>query len=186
MPGEYLNAKGEYCWAKSRLMRRAGKQAALSATSRHFTTPSRDFALIARKLTGVFNFIAALEAEFNAHDMVQSHISRWRRGKHVARKDKGKDDDNPGHTHLAGGTLRAYGTHGRRRCRRHAGGGTRQLRAGNRPSARDMLLTPGNARRVAEQLSTMRGAAMKVGQMLSMDTRRVPAPGTGRYSGATA
>ncbi len=48
--------------------------------------------------------------------------------------------------------------------------GTRQLRAGKRPKARDMLLTPGNARRVAEQLSTMRGAAMKVGQILSMDT----------------
>ncbi|HEY6132271.1 MAG TPA: AarF/ABC1/UbiB kinase family protein [Halioglobus sp.] len=78
LPAQYLNDKGEYCWGKSRLMRRAGKQAALSATSRHFSTPSRDFALIARKLTGLFNFIAALDAEFNAHDMVQSHIDRWR------------------------------------------------------------------------------------------------------------
>ena len=77
LPAQYLNASGEYCWGKSALMRRAGKQAALSATSRHFTTPSRDFALIARKLTGLFNFIAALEAEFNAHAMVESHISRW-------------------------------------------------------------------------------------------------------------
>ncbi|MDG2272880.1 MAG: AarF/ABC1/UbiB kinase family protein [Halioglobus sp.] len=48
--------------------------------------------------------------------------------------------------------------------------GGRQLSAGKRPRAKDMLLTPGNARRVAEQLSTMRGAAMKVGQILSMDT----------------
>lgn len=48
--------------------------------------------------------------------------------------------------------------------------GTRQLRAGKRPRSRDLLLTPGNARRVAEQLATMRGAAMKVGQILSMDT----------------
>jgi len=48
--------------------------------------------------------------------------------------------------------------------------GARQLRAGQRPSARELLLTPGNARRVAEQLSTMRGAAMKMGQILSMDT----------------
>ena len=78
LPAEYLNANGEYCWSKSRLMRRAGKQAALSATSRHFTPPSRDFALIARKLTGVFNFIAVLEAEFNAHEMIETHISRWR------------------------------------------------------------------------------------------------------------
>jgi predicted unusual protein kinase regulating ubiquinone biosynthesis (AarF/ABC1/UbiB family) len=78
LPRQYLNAQGEYCWGKSQLMRRAGKQAAQSAVSRHFTTPSRDFALIARKLTGVFNFIVALDAEFNAHDMVQSHIRRWR------------------------------------------------------------------------------------------------------------
>ena len=48
--------------------------------------------------------------------------------------------------------------------------GTRQLRAGKRPKARDMLLTPANARRVADQLATMRGAAMKVGQILSMDS----------------
>ncbi len=48
--------------------------------------------------------------------------------------------------------------------------GTRQLRAGRRPKARDMLMTPANARRVADQLATMRGAAMKVGQILSMDT----------------
>ena len=48
--------------------------------------------------------------------------------------------------------------------------GARQLRAGNRPRPRDLLLTPDNAHRVAEQLATMRGAAMKVGQMLSMDT----------------
>mgnify|MGYP001828134113 FL=1 len=48
--------------------------------------------------------------------------------------------------------------------------GTRQIRAGKRPRARDMLMTPANARRVADQLATMRGAAMKVGQILSMDT----------------
>jgi predicted unusual protein kinase regulating ubiquinone biosynthesis (AarF/ABC1/UbiB family) len=78
LPAQYLNAKGEYRWGESQLMRRAGKKAAQSAVSRHFTTPSRDFALIARKLTGVFNFIVALDAEFNAHDMVQAHILRWR------------------------------------------------------------------------------------------------------------
>lgn len=48
--------------------------------------------------------------------------------------------------------------------------GTRQLRAGKRPRAREMLLTPGNAKRVADQLAEMRGAAMKMGQILSMDT----------------
>ncbi|MFT4520845.1 MAG: putative unusual protein kinase regulating ubiquinone biosynthesis (AarF/ABC1/UbiB family) [Halioglobus sp.] len=78
LPAQYLNDNGEYCWAKSKLMRRAGKQAVTSAASRHFSTPSSDFALIARKLTGLFNFIAVLEAEFNAHDMVEKHIRRWR------------------------------------------------------------------------------------------------------------
>jgi predicted unusual protein kinase regulating ubiquinone biosynthesis (AarF/ABC1/UbiB family) len=48
--------------------------------------------------------------------------------------------------------------------------GTRQLKAGNVPRPRDMLLTPGNARRVAKQLADMRGAAMKFGQLLSMDS----------------
>ena len=48
--------------------------------------------------------------------------------------------------------------------------GGRQIRAGNRPRAREMLLTPANAKRVADQLADMRGAAMKMGQILSMDT----------------
>jgi len=78
LPTEYLNAKGEYSWGRSRLMRRVGKHAATSAATRHFTTPSREFAMIARKLTGVFTFIAVLNAEFNASDIVQSHIDRWR------------------------------------------------------------------------------------------------------------
>ena len=77
LPREYLNEKGEYCWAKSRLVTRAGKKAAASAASRHFSTPSREFAMIARKLSGVFTFIAVLNAEFNAHDIAQRHILRW-------------------------------------------------------------------------------------------------------------
>lgn len=47
--------------------------------------------------------------------------------------------------------------------------GVRQWSRGNRPSVGDLLLTPGNAQRVANQLSRLRGAAMKVGQLLSMD-----------------
>ncbi len=77
LPAEYLNEKGEYCWARSHLMRRAGKKAANSATSRHFTPPSREFALIARKLTGVFNFIAALDAQFNGCDLLEQHVAAW-------------------------------------------------------------------------------------------------------------
>jgi len=48
--------------------------------------------------------------------------------------------------------------------------GARQLAKGNRPKASEMLLTPGNAKRITDQLAQLRGAAMKVGQMMSMDT----------------
>ncbi|MGR5061492.1 ABC1 kinase family protein [Photobacterium sp. DNB22_13_2] len=47
--------------------------------------------------------------------------------------------------------------------------GVKQLAQGNRPKASELLLTPSNAKRVAEQLAQLRGAAMKVGQLLSMD-----------------
>ena len=47
--------------------------------------------------------------------------------------------------------------------------GARQLAQGKRPRLSDMLLTPANARRVANQLAQLRGAAMKVGQLISMD-----------------
>ena len=50
------------------------------------------------------------------------------------------------------------------------GEGAKQLSQGNRPKISDLLLTPSNARKVANQLATMRGAAMKVGQLLSMET----------------
>jgi predicted unusual protein kinase regulating ubiquinone biosynthesis (AarF/ABC1/UbiB family) len=78
LPKDRLNRRGEYRWAESRLMQRAGKMAAASTTSGHFTTPSRDFALIARKLTGVFTFISVLGAEFNGNALVAAHIERWR------------------------------------------------------------------------------------------------------------
>jgi predicted unusual protein kinase regulating ubiquinone biosynthesis (AarF/ABC1/UbiB family) len=47
--------------------------------------------------------------------------------------------------------------------------GARRLASGQRPQWQDLLLTPANATRFAHQLSQMRGAAMKMGQLLSMD-----------------
>ncbi len=49
------------------------------------------------------------------------------------------------------------------------GEGLRRLADGERPHLSDLLLTPSNALKVTEQLSRMRGAAMKLGQMLSLD-----------------
>ena len=50
------------------------------------------------------------------------------------------------------------------------GEGARQLAKGNRPKVSDLILTPSNAKRVQTQLSAMRGAAMKIGQLLSMES----------------
>lgn len=47
--------------------------------------------------------------------------------------------------------------------------GVRQLATGQRPRAPDLFLTPANAARLAGQLAQMRGAAMKLGQLVSME-----------------
>ena len=47
--------------------------------------------------------------------------------------------------------------------------GPRRRADGKRPQMRDMMLTPGNLLRVADRLSHLRGAAMKLGQMISLD-----------------
>lgn len=54
--------------------------------------------------------------------------------------------------------------------------GARRLAAGERPRMSDLVLTPGNAARVADRLSHLRGAAMKLGQMISMDAGDVLPP----------
>lgn len=47
--------------------------------------------------------------------------------------------------------------------------GARRLADGERPKLEYLILTPANARRVTDQLANLRGAAMKLGQMLSLD-----------------
>jgi predicted unusual protein kinase regulating ubiquinone biosynthesis (AarF/ABC1/UbiB family) len=51
-----------------------------------------------------------------------------------------------------------------------AAGGLRALAQGRRPDMAQLLLTQGNTLRLTEGLSHLRGAALKLGQMLSMDT----------------
>ncbi|MEO0591084.1 MAG: AarF/ABC1/UbiB kinase family protein [Pseudomonadota bacterium] len=48
--------------------------------------------------------------------------------------------------------------------------GARRLTSGEKISTRDLILTPGNVRRMTEKLSHLRGAAMKMGQMISLDS----------------
>ena len=80
LPKAYLNADGDYQWGASQLMTRAGKRAAGSATSRQFTLPSEDFALLVRKLTGVFTFIAVLDAQFNGWPLLAPYLNRQNTG----------------------------------------------------------------------------------------------------------
>ena len=84
------------------------------------------------------------------------------------------DENNPKRRHRAIPSSRAarLGAFGRL-----AGGvasgmlgeGARRLARGERPRMRDLVLTPGNVGRLADLLSHLRGAAMKLGQMISMD-----------------
>ena len=80
-------------------------------------------------------------------------------------------DDDKGRA-VPSGRLARLGTFGRL-AGGVAGGvvaeGARRLAAGERPKLGDLLLTPANAARVADRLSHLRGAAMKMGQMISMD-----------------
>ena len=48
--------------------------------------------------------------------------------------------------------------------------GLAQLAQGQRPAMRELLITPQNITRITEKLAQMRGAAMKIGQLVSMDT----------------
>lgn len=59
-------------------------------------------------------------------------------------------------------------------------GGLAQLGRGQRPSLQGLLLTPRNITRVADELAKMRGAAMKMGQLMSMDTGDVLPPELGQ------
>ncbi len=88
------------------------------------------------------------------------------------------DDDRRGRA-VPRGRLSRLGAFGRM-AGGVAGGamaeGVRRLADGQRPRMSDLLLTPANVGRVADQLSTLRGAAMKLGQMISMDAGDVLPP----------
>lgn len=54
--------------------------------------------------------------------------------------------------------------------------GAKNLARGEALTLEDLILTPRNAKRMADQLARMRGAAMKVGQLLSMDAGDIIPP----------
>jgi predicted unusual protein kinase regulating ubiquinone biosynthesis (AarF/ABC1/UbiB family) len=57
-----------------------------------------------------------------------------------------------------------------------AAGALSDLGRGTRPEMQRLLVTQGNMRRLADELSRMRGAAMKLGQLISMDAGEVLPP----------
>jgi len=90
----------------------------------------------------------------------------------------GVTDDTPSRA-VPSGRLARVGAFGR-----IAGGvagnvlseGARRLAAGERPKLSELMLTPANVTRVTDQLAHLRGAAMKLGQMISMDAGDVLPP----------
>ena len=50
----------------------------ITGTDSEFSIPAGEFAMLARKLTGVFTFIAVLRSEFNGHHIAQSFLSAKR------------------------------------------------------------------------------------------------------------
>ena len=70
VPAKALNENGVYNWYKSDLLKRSGKLGAKSMIHKGFTLPPSEFMLIARKLTGVFSFVCAIKAEFNASELL--------------------------------------------------------------------------------------------------------------------
>lgn len=75
-PGLKLNDKNQYKWYDSQLLKRASKLGANSIGIEGFSSPPKEFALIARKLTGVFTFVTTLRAEFNAAYIIERYIGQ--------------------------------------------------------------------------------------------------------------
>lgn len=65
-----LDDEGRYCWANSGLPKRAAKQAAKAAMSKHFLLPPKEFTFLSRKLLGIYGFVAALKPQVNMREKV--------------------------------------------------------------------------------------------------------------------
>ncbi len=74
IPHFALNSKNQYKWHMSNLMKRAGKLGAKSVAVEGFSPPPKEFALIARKLSGVFTFVTTLRAEINAYKIIEKYL----------------------------------------------------------------------------------------------------------------
>ncbi len=74
---ESFNESGEYCWKKSNLPTRIARRAAMSAISRYFKVPPKEFVFLNRKLVGVYTFISVLDGEFNGDSILVPYIESF-------------------------------------------------------------------------------------------------------------
>ena len=72
-----FNEKGEYCWRDSDLPSRIAKRAAVSAISRYFKIPPKEFVFLNRKLVGVYTFISVLNGQFNGSEILEPYIQNF-------------------------------------------------------------------------------------------------------------
>jgi len=70
----WITDEGRYVWSQSQLPRRVAKFAAKSAFSLNFSMPPKEFAFISRKMLGVFNVIAALDARFASPQWLEQYL----------------------------------------------------------------------------------------------------------------
>lgn len=73
-PAFALNQFGDYCWIESDLPARVARKATISAVSKHFNMPPKEFLFLQRKLVGVYTMISVLKAEFNGQDVFEPYF----------------------------------------------------------------------------------------------------------------
>lgn len=74
---EAFNEEGEYCWKRSDLPTRIARRAAMSAISRYFKVPPKEFVFLNRKLVGVYTFISVLDGQFNGDDILAPYVENF-------------------------------------------------------------------------------------------------------------
>lgn len=74
IPDYAIDDQYNYCWSAANLPKRIGKQALQSAASYYFSFPNADFLLFSRKLAGVYAFIAAMDARFDASIIFEKYL----------------------------------------------------------------------------------------------------------------
>lgn len=74
---EAFNSVGDYSWKRSNLPTRVARRAAVSAISRYFQVPPKEFVFLNRKLVGVYTFISVLDGQFNGESILSPFVERF-------------------------------------------------------------------------------------------------------------